>query len=506
MKAVQGVATVGPASEALATNYRAISPRQSLSRSPPHARQDSDLFDFFRQKTGPSTSMFLPSDFWTKEALQLALSEPAIWHAAAAVGALHRRWNLESEFIDWGVDAQRLTHRAQFHHGKALSLVKDLHSSSKSKFLALAVMLMTSANLMGNMREAQGHNVEALRSACELRDQDEAVPEIESLTGMLSRLDFQAMTFSDSTSPYPYSKVIQLQRPDTNTDALARQNISSYSQAATTLYPMIKRCMMLDELFGRKSDYGDYLQDIGHFTRDLTDWESAMARFEATLAPEARESTPALSFRLWHTMLRLLAKATFLGLENRWDPCLAYFERMVFLAEILAARLCEASKPRLTLEPGLVVPLFFTAHRCRQPMLRRRAVSLLQRLNSQEGMWRSDAAAMVAQAMINVEEGLWTDHELHDPAPHFESLAPSGIHGEVWLQKLLAVTWKSWSTHPLQILETPEYFTPALTEQRVGDVLIVAQFHIRRLKLTFAMASSRPDFGYSGQKMFEFSY
>ena len=504
MEAVREVAAIGPASEALSSNYRVTSVGPSLSRSPPHVGVDSDLFDFFRRNTGPSTSTFLPSDFWTREALQLATNEPAIWHAAAAVGALHRRWHLEAESNNWGDEAQRLTQRANFHHGKALTLVRDLHSTSK--FLALAAILVTSANLMGNLREAQEHLLEALRSSAELTQHKVVDPEVESLTGMLSRLDFQAMTFSDSAAPYPYEKAMELARPDTVTDIKARRTITSYTQAAMTIYPMIKRVMMLDELFNIQPVYDQYLQNVGNFIQDLTDWEHSMARFEATLPPAARESTPALSLRLWHTLLRLLAKATWAGPEQRWDACLAYFERMVLIAEILAARLCDGVTSRLTLEPGLILPLFTTAHRCRQPTLRRRAVALLQRLKSQEGMWRSDAAGMVAQAMINVEEGLWSNRDLRNSTPHFETITPTGIHGEVWLKSLVALPWGFWSSYSLQTLETQQYFMPLVPEERIRDVLIVAKFHIRTLELTFAMESSHPSFTYSGQKSFTLSY
>ncbi|KAF9740144.1 hypothetical protein PMIN06_003765 [Paraphaeosphaeria minitans] len=60
--------------------------------------------------------------------------------------------------------------------------------------------------------------------------------------------------------------------------------------------------------------------------------------------------------------------------------------------------------PSFELSP--IVPLFVTACRCRDPILRRRAVAILMNCRRREGVWDSFGAAMVAINCIKLEEGM----------------------------------------------------------------------------------------------------
>lgn len=60
--------------------------------------------------------------------------------------------------------------------------------------------------------------------------------------------------------------------------------------------------------------------------------------------------------------------------------------------------------PSFELSP--IVPLFVTACRCRDPVLRRRAVTILMNCRRREGVWDSFGAAMVALNCIKLEEGM----------------------------------------------------------------------------------------------------
>lgn len=60
--------------------------------------------------------------------------------------------------------------------------------------------------------------------------------------------------------------------------------------------------------------------------------------------------------------------------------------------------------PSFELSP--IVPLFVTACRCRDPILRRRATAILMNCRRREGVWDSSGAAMVALQCIKLEEGM----------------------------------------------------------------------------------------------------
>jgi hypothetical protein len=61
-------------------------------------------------------------------------------------------------------------------------------------------------------------------------------------------------------------------------------------------------------------------------------------------------------------------------------------------------------KPTFSLSLGLISPLYITIARCRDPIIRRRALHLLYTCNRKEGIWDSRLAARVAQRILEVEE------------------------------------------------------------------------------------------------------
>lgn len=60
--------------------------------------------------------------------------------------------------------------------------------------------------------------------------------------------------------------------------------------------------------------------------------------------------------------------------------------------------------PSFELSP--IVPLFLTACRCRDPVLRRRAIAILLNCRRREGVWDSFGAGMVSLQCVKIEEGI----------------------------------------------------------------------------------------------------
>jgi hypothetical protein len=70
----------------------------------------------------------------------------------------------------------------------------------------------------------------------------------------------------------------------------------------------------------------------------------------------------------------------------------------------VAKRMPSSFSPSFELSP--IVPLFVTACRCRDPVLRRRAIALLLNCRRREGVWDSYGAGMVALQVVKLEEGI----------------------------------------------------------------------------------------------------
>ena len=100
--------------------------------------------------------------------------------------------------------------------------------------------------------------------------------------------------------------------------------------------------------------------------------------------------------------------------ETVWDSFTKRFEQVVDLVtSIVESSSCDKSTQKRGVEFSLdmhtVGPLYAVAHRCRHPIIRRKAVSLLYAAPRQEGVWDSVLTAHVAERLIGIEEsGLGT--------------------------------------------------------------------------------------------------
>ncbi|KAB8302420.1 hypothetical protein EYC80_005835 [Monilinia laxa] len=87
-----------------------------------------------------------------------------------------------------------------------------------------------------------------------------------------------------------------------------------------------------------------------------------------------------------------------------WDPFLSTFEKITILADDVI------SNPAFTttffqIDMGVIGPLYNVAGACRHPIVRRKAIALLERVPSlQEGIWNAGMTARVARKVMELEE------------------------------------------------------------------------------------------------------
>lgn len=95
--------------------------------------------------------------------------------------------------------------------------------------------------------------------------------------------------------------------------------------------------------------------------------------------------------------------------ETIWDRFTEHYEHVVDLAALITkSSTCEnfttRRGPDFTLDMSIVAPLYAVASKCRDPVIRRKAVSLLYAAPRQEGIWDSILTARVAERFIGIEE------------------------------------------------------------------------------------------------------
>lgn len=95
--------------------------------------------------------------------------------------------------------------------------------------------------------------------------------------------------------------------------------------------------------------------------------------------------------------------------QTEWDKYSLEMEEIVTLATCIIGRPNDVAGDRegrctFSLDTGIIVPLYIVASRSRDPVLRRKAISLLRRSDRQEGMWNSGQVARVLDRFVEIEE------------------------------------------------------------------------------------------------------
>jgi hypothetical protein len=94
--------------------------------------------------------------------------------------------------------------------------------------------------------------------------------------------------------------------------------------------------------------------------------------------------------------------------ESHFDNFTSNFEEIVCLAENILELSPETdSKPiaeQFSLDPGILAHIYWTAHKCRDPLVRRRAIGALARCPARQGMWLRPLIVQVASKIVEMEE------------------------------------------------------------------------------------------------------
>ena len=146
----------------------------------------------------------------------------------------------------------------------------------------------------------------------------------------------------------------------------------------------------------------------------LERWLVAFQAFQQTPGKsfDSRGLQAARTLEISHSLAMIFITASTFQVfqdETVWDGLTEHFEHVVSLATlIIEASLCDKSTQKrgsdFSLDMNTVAPLYAVAHKCRHPVVRRKAVSLLYAAPRQEGIWDSIVTARVAERLIGIEE------------------------------------------------------------------------------------------------------
>ena len=107
-----------------------------------------------------------------------------------------------------------------------------------------------------------------------------------------------------------------------------------------------------------------------------------------------------------HLAATVRASALFYRDELAYDAFTGEFKEIIDLAQyVIETTMKNKQGLEFSFDLGVVLPLYLTACKCRHPVLRRKAISMLNRSGT-EGLWDGGAMAAAATWAMNYEEGV----------------------------------------------------------------------------------------------------
>lgn len=161
---------------------------------------------------------------------------------------------------------------------------------------------------------------------------------------------------------------------------------------------------------------GPLLEERQQLINAVAKWDSAFQAYlrKSGKSFDCRSLQAARTLEISHTFLTMFLQFDYSDLEDQtnWDVFCPQFERIVELAALVVESYTEPfnnQSPTYCVDMNIVAPLYAVAHRCRHPVIRRKAVALLCAASRQEGIWESRMTARAAERVIEMEEaGLGT--------------------------------------------------------------------------------------------------
>jgi len=398
--------------------------------------EERENIHFFRHFSSDELSGFSDSAFWQRQILQAVHMYPAIRHAVAGIGALHRKFveGQEPAVPDDPSDKQ-----LRFALKQSNKAIREILVSSSTRSLEDKLTMMAACILFDCLSCLQGHqtvSLEHIRNGLRLlAEVEQEVAEnadanghhpvpLNSIRAMFISRNLQARSIMSNEAlrhwePHPKGGF-----------PLDSTPFQSFTHARTYFESLLNNLLAMIQGMDMNPP-----ADKSHLPAVMEGYEEMIAQFntgtrllDEFLEQQAangvdREDRAVLSLQLSqiHARFFLNSFKYWDGTkEFDWDVDETYFMKMVELAgrilkdEINRTRLtpldyqsATSSLPaRPVFTPGTEVcgALWTVACRSRSHHLRRQAIHLLRTFPRREGVWDSTVAATIAETALGMEE------------------------------------------------------------------------------------------------------
>ncbi|KAK0290362.1 hypothetical protein LTR91_011283 [Friedmanniomyces endolithicus] len=346
---------------------------------------------------------------WYELVLQASQSVPIVQHAVFALGFLlqAREADAKARLLTCATTSQvseDLMRSSLLQYTKAMSLLSSETSCSQaSQRSALIVCpLFVWIEILNRRLDPALQHLKGGLSILNSFNSAPSEPRIaSSLRDMYARLHAQARFHGSPTSDFNTQAMnVRVGSPGTLSGpfadlAEARRYLDGIAEA---LYLEVRNIhtstgnskIERSSIDGTAGEDDSSLFDMLRIS--LTKWHARFVTLtnDSTSGRPSPASSAEAMLLLQHLSLNMIIEGVLCKSEMAYDQHTATFERMLSLAE----RILRTNRPSglavLPLDSGVIAPLFMIALKCRDIVVRWKAVALLELAPEQECMWRRD--------------------------------------------------------------------------------------------------------------------
>ncbi|OQE20606.1 hypothetical protein PENSTE_c013G07982 [Penicillium steckii] len=389
----------------------------------PGTRQERQYVQFFCEEAINAMSGYFPSELWNRFLPQMSHHNPVLRHAAAAVGAAYEQRTLRAssgETVNEGFALQQYNKAIQNLRGNIVSLEGYDNHVLLLTCALFSCLEMLRSNQHGAMDHVQG-GVQILMS--KLRDLSTQSSKAVStrrtfdrdLFQFFYRMDIQIslsgrdqhffeIPIEDTTAPTFFLD----DNPVFEDITHARDCITGLKLRALSIVRTIGFILAAPTGPTSPEDKAKQQRLIEDFQKWHKSFEMMMKKPPKTIGildPRA----PLTLLIEYHVSYFWLCKCN-AKYETEYDEHIPDYTKIIESAEEIIKLSKTLNKPssipqRFFMEAPITPSLYWTAYKCRDPLLRRRAIQAILNFPACQGGWENLRHAASATRIMEIEEG-----------------------------------------------------------------------------------------------------
>ncbi|KIX92680.1 uncharacterized protein Z520_11532 [Fonsecaea multimorphosa CBS 102226] len=397
-------------------------------------------FEFFVLRVVPDCSRTVDEHFWRRLLPQLSHSDPVIWDAVIALSSLIQHFQSSGQSTVAEIKTAPVVkgdhRRALAWYGKSIARLRaGLKQGATRPTTAVisCILYICIECLQDHPSEAIAlyqRAVAMMEATAEPEHQTCRTTQSESSVASTVRALLQNMSASQRL---PLSRGMVFNNPPLETLSAARDSLFVLLFAAHD-FLVDTREIRTD----KPKDWtppSDLIARQQQIRMDFLKWHSAFE--DMTKCPERASIEDEVErYSLLHVVYGYYFILVCTGLsmyETDFDEFFPMFQNMVDHASRIIAPKSEELRPVFMFETRVIPSLFGVAVKCRHPVIRRQAISLLRNGTQVENTWRADTMADIAEWSVGIEES-GSVHGVFCPQPPSQMDLPPENHRLHWSQ------------------------------------------------------------------------